>query len=131
MARTTAALGLAAGGLGILAIAVGAIAAHAGMTDTDATLAEIGVRYHLPHLVAAWAALIGAALVGDAGLRRALHLAAGFWMLGILGFSGGLYVTAFFGWHAGLVTPAGGFAFMFGWACAGFAAWRAARAAAQ
>ncbi|MDB4473625.1 DUF423 domain-containing protein [Opitutaceae bacterium] len=107
-----------------LGVALGAAGAHAlqetllnhGTTEPWNT----AVLYHLVHGVAAWATLSGPAKSSPLLIKSALA-----WLIGILLFSGSLYVLALGGprWM-GPVTPLGGLAFIAGWLMAARAGWR-------
>jgi uncharacterized membrane protein YgdD (TMEM256/DUF423 family) len=106
-------------------VALGAFGAHALRATLDArdlATFEIGVRYQMYHALAliavAWAV---ARWPGQPGLT-----AAGWaFVLGILVFSGSLYVLVLAGQRwLGAVTPLGGVAFLIGW---GLLAWTAFR----
>ncbi|MBN2752873.1 MAG: DUF423 domain-containing protein [Rhodospirillaceae bacterium] len=122
-------LGLLAGGLGILGIVVGALAAHTGVPTASVAWVDTGLRYHLPHLAVLWVAVIAMPLV-PLSVRRSLMSAACAWGLGILAFCGGLYVQAFSDLRPGVIVPAGAFALMAGWVFATHAAVRLVRGAA-
>ena len=100
---------------GGLAVASGAFAAHGlqGRIDAQALQTfETGARYHMYHALA-----IGlAALAMRDAAAGAATSAAGFFLAGILLFSGSLYLLALTGvrWF-GLVTPFGGVCFLIGW----------------
>ncbi len=106
-----------------LGVALGAFGAHAlketllshGTTETWKT----AVLYHLLHGVAAWACLSGAARPSPLLVKSASA-----WLIGILLFSGSLYILALGGprW-VGPVTPLGGLAFIVGWLMAARAGW--------
>ena len=107
-------LGAAAGFVGV---ALGAFGAHGLRTRLSAdhlAVFETGVRYQLVHAIAL-------VLVGVLISRRPSRLltAAGWcFTLGILLFSGSLYVLSTTGTTAvGAVTPLGGLFFLAGWAC--------------
>ncbi len=96
-------------------VALGAFGAH-GLRDRLApdllAVYETGVRYHLVHalglFVAAW-------LAGEDQTRSA-RLAGVLLVVGILLFSGSLYVLALTGVRAfGAVTPLGGIAWLAAW----------------
>jgi uncharacterized membrane protein YgdD (TMEM256/DUF423 family) len=75
---------------------------------------ETGVRYQMYH---AFAVLIVAAAIGHAGTARLLVLAGWFFFIGVVLFSGSLYVLALTGvGMLGAVTPFGGLLFLLGWA---------------
>lgn len=103
-----------AGGLGFLAVLLGAFGAHGLRARLDPAALELwrtGVLYHLVHA----GALLAVALAGER--LRAGHLACWLFLAGVAIFSGTLYVMALGGprW-LGAVTPIGGAAFLGGWA---------------
>jgi uncharacterized membrane protein YgdD (TMEM256/DUF423 family) len=107
-----------------LAVAAGAFGAH-GLkarlsVDLLATF-EIGVRYHLYHAFALFA-------VAWAYTRwpSSMTVAAGWlFVIGIVLFSGSLYTLALSGQRwLGAITPIGGLAFLSGWLCLAWAAWK-------
>ena len=107
-----------------LGVALGAFAAHALKTRIAADLLitfEVGVRYQMYHALALLA-------VGVAYSRwPGSVLAASGWLFvtGTLLFSGSLYALGFSGIRAlGAVTPLGGLAFLAGWLCFAWAAWK-------
>ncbi|HSG88365.1 MAG TPA: DUF423 domain-containing protein [Pseudomonadales bacterium] len=111
--------------LGASGVGLGAFGAHALKARLGASAGtwDTAVTYHLIHAVA----LLGVAILfrsaGDAGLLRA----AGWSMtVGVLLFSGSLYVLALGGprW-LGPVTPMGGLGFIVGWLLLAVWAWRA------
>jgi uncharacterized membrane protein YgdD (TMEM256/DUF423 family) len=112
-----ASLLLAAAGLfGFLAVAIGAIGSHAlkaHLTPDAMALFRTGWEYHMVHALA-----LG--LIGSLSLNypnsRSFRFAGGFWILGILLFSGSLYAVSL-GAPRMLVhvTPLGGFSLMGGW----------------
>lgn len=96
-------------------VALGAFGAH-GLKSRLApdllAIYETGVRYHLVHglavFVAAW-------LTGEGGNRSA-RLAGVLFVVGILLFSGSLYLLALTGVRAfGAITPIGGVAWIAAW----------------
>ena len=113
-------LGLVAGILGALGVAMGAFGAHALRERLDpAALAtfETAARYHLLHSLAAVVAALRAASGGGVAARRAGWL----FVAGVLVFAGTLYGLALGGprW-LGAVTPLGGLAFISGWLALGW-----------
>lgn len=113
MERTLLSLAAAAGFLGV---ALGAFAAHAlkGRLDSAALEAfRTGVLYQLVHALALIGAAFAATRAGGALARR-----AGFcFAAGIVLFSGSLYALALGAPRAvAMATPAGGVAFLAGWA---------------
>lgn len=116
-------LSVAAAAFGAAAIVVGAASAHGGIGFSP--LVGIGLSYHLPHAVVAWAACVAAPLAAahDGVAAGRLRWAALCWLIGILGFSGGLYLRAFGNLSLGPVVPIGALVMILGWgfaACAGF-----------
>ena len=101
---------------GLLAVAIGAFGAHglkARLSEDLLVVYQTGVQYHFYHIFAL-------ALVGLLLLRwpetNLLNISAYCFMIGILLFSGSLYVLAITGirW-LGAITPLGGLAFIVGW----------------
>ena len=112
MERTFAVLGAV---FGFLAVGLGAFGAHglAGrLPPEDLEIFETGVRYHMYHALALFAAAWAAARWPGAETTAAGWLFAA----GIVIFSGSLYLLVVTGprW-LGAVTPVGGLAFMVGW----------------
>jgi uncharacterized membrane protein YgdD (TMEM256/DUF423 family) len=107
---------------GFLSVLLGAFAAHLLKAKLEPRLFdifEVGNRYHMYHslalLAVAWAAGRGpSSLVGLAGVC---------FTVGIVLFSGSLYVLALTGVNKlGIITPFGGLAFLSGWALLAVAA---------
>ncbi len=101
--------------MGFLAIALGASGAHGQVHDKLVAAGELAhwetaVQYHLPHAVV----LLLLTLV--AGSKPIMVWAWRMFFVGILLFSGSLYVLAYTGtkW-LGAITPLGGLSFMIGW----------------
>ena len=101
--------------MGFLAIALGASGAHGAVHDKLVALGQLAhwetaVQYHLPHAVV----LLLLTLV--ASTKPLMVWAWRMFFVGILLFSGSLYVLAYTGtkW-LGAVTPLGGLSFMIGW----------------
>lgn len=109
---------------GGLAVASGAFAAHGlqGRIDAQALQTfETGARYHMYHALAIGLAALA---MRDAAAGAAVS-AAGFFLAGILLFSGSLYLLALTGVRTfGLVTPLGGVCFLIGWGLLAIAATR-------
>ena len=111
----------------LLGVAAGAFGAHAlrGSLDPEfAAIFETAVRYQLVHALAllatAWACV---RWPGPVARAAGLLFTAG-----IVLFCGSLYLLALTGVRGlGAITPLGGLAFMAGWGCLGWAAWRSAR----
>jgi uncharacterized membrane protein YgdD (TMEM256/DUF423 family) len=97
---------------GFLAVGLGAFGAHA----LEATLVEYDTlsiwetasRYHLAHAVA---------IVLVPSTRQCAWRPALWFVLGIIIFSGSLYLMALTNWRwLGMITPIGGLSFLIGWA---------------
>ncbi|WP_193170521.1 DUF423 domain-containing protein [Nisaea nitritireducens] len=113
------ALWIALGFAGLIAVGIGAYGAHAaGFDDVAHDRFASALLYHLVHLGALAAALL---LVGRKASRLATAGACLF-LLGILLFSGSLYVSAFSGGATPTtLAPYGGMSFMLGWLALGIA----------
>ena len=121
MDRLFFALGAVAAFVGV---ALGAFAAHGLKSRLDANLLatfEIGVRYHMYHALA----LLAVAWAFTKWPSSFVSAAGWLFVAGIVVFSGSLYVLALTGvrW-LGAITPLGGLAFLAGWLCLAWAAWR-------
>lgn len=101
--------------LGALGVILGAFATHglaARLTPQALATFETGARYHMLHALAM--ALAALAMRGAA--RPRAQAAAGLLGLGIMLFSGSLYLLALTGVRAlGMITPLGGLCFIAGW----------------
>lgn len=100
---------------GFLAVAGGALAAHAlksTLTAEQLATFETGVRYQMYHALT----LLGVALLARHSRALAVSLAGWCFTLGIVLFSGSLYLLAFTdqAW-VGAVTPFGGACLLLGW----------------
>ena len=104
---------------GFVGVAAGAFGAHALRERLEPRLLEIfetGARYQLIHAVA---------LVALSALRLEARWTGWSWVIGVIVFSGSLYVLALTGVRAwGAVTPIGGVALLVGWASLAWLAWR-------
>lgn len=107
---------------GLIAVALGAFGAHGLKGYLAPYLMDVyqtGVQYQFYHTLALL-------VVAVSGLRepvRALSVAGWCFTLGIVLFSGSLYLLALSGTHwLGAVTPIGGLAFLVGWAALAYAA---------
>jgi uncharacterized membrane protein YgdD (TMEM256/DUF423 family) len=121
MDRLFFAIGAASAFVGVAAGAFGAHALKSRLDPEMLTIFEVGVRYQMYHafglLAAAWA------------FTRwpSAALTAGGWLFaaGTVIFSGSLYLLSFTGLRwLGAITPIGGVAFLAGWLCLAWAAWR-------
>jgi uncharacterized membrane protein YgdD (TMEM256/DUF423 family) len=114
-------------GLAFMAVVFGAFGGHGLANHLDqlnrlATF-ETANKYHFYHSIALF--LIGLLMKLDLELPK-LRLASIIMMLGILLFSGSLYVLAVtdIGWF-GAITPLGGLCFLLSWFISGFVLWDA------
>jgi uncharacterized membrane protein YgdD (TMEM256/DUF423 family) len=103
------------------AVGAGAYGAHGGSAlDADQVrwIAK-AARYQMYHSIAL--ILISLAVSHWQERAKLFHIAGWFFLLGIIFFSGSLYLTVFTGINLGYITPAGGIAFMIGWVLMAFA----------
>lgn len=108
-----------------LAVALGAFGAHGLKARVSAEMLEVwrtGVQYHMAHALAMILVGVLVQLLPQSALLRS----AGWSMLiGIVLFSGSLYILSFSGVRTlGMITPFGGIAFLIGWVLLAFAALR-------
>ena len=108
---------------GFTGVALGAFAAHGlkgRLTAAHLEVFQTGVHYQQLHALA----LLAVALLAARGASRYLTVAGLVFSLGIVLFSGSLYLMTLAGLKLGPVTPLGGLLFLVGWACLGLHAWR-------
>jgi uncharacterized membrane protein YgdD (TMEM256/DUF423 family) len=109
---------------GFTGVGLGAFAAHglkSRLTPEYLAIFHTGVTYQLVHTLA----LLGVALLATQIPGRLVTWAGASFAIGILLFSGSLYVLTLTGVSKlGIITPFGGLAFLVGWLCLGRAAWR-------
>lgn len=109
---------------GFLGVALGAFAAHsleAYFADKPRLESNFktGVQYHFYHAVA----LIGVSWASSQWTSALIPLAGWLFLLGIILFSGSLYVLSMTGNRKlGIITPFGGLAFLVGWILLGLGA---------
>ncbi len=110
---------------GMLAVAFGAFGAHAlrdRLDEYSLRVFETAVQYHFYHSLA----LLAVGVIALSQPHTVMLKSAG-WLftLGILVFSGSLYLLALTGtkW-LGAITPLGGLAFIAGWACLAAVGWK-------
>ncbi len=105
-------------------VAAGAFGAHGlkgKLSPEMLTVFEVGVRYQMYHafalIVAAWALTKWPVQLISTG--------GWFFVIGTLLFSGSLYLLSMSGikW-LGAITPLGGLAFLAGWLCLAYGAWK-------
>ena len=109
---------------GFTGVALGAFAAHGlkgRLTADYLAVFQTGTHYQLIHALA----LFGVGLLALQRPGRLVNCAGALFALGILLFSGSLYVLTLTGISKlGIITPFGGLAFLLGWFFLGLAAWR-------
>ena len=108
-----------------LAVAIGAYGAHGGakyMTDITSITFGKAVKYQMHHALALL--ITGLAFTQFPSQKKILNIAGYAFLLGILLFSGSLYIIVFAKIKMGYITPAGGTAFMVGWLSLAYAAWK-------
>lgn len=109
----------------MLAVTFGAFGAHALRDRLDAYsmgIFETAVQYHFYHSLA----LLAVGVIALTQPQTALLKTSGWlFVLGIVVFSGSLYVLSFTGakW-LGAITPLGGLAFIAGWGCLSATGWK-------
>ncbi len=109
--------------LGLTGVALGAFGAHglAAVLEANgrATTFDTATQYHLIHALA----LLAAAWLDEQLLSHWARRAGCLFILGVILFSGSLYLLAIFNLRfMGAVAPIGGLALMAGWACLGWMA---------
>ncbi|MEB0138965.1 MULTISPECIES: DUF423 domain-containing protein [unclassified Undibacterium] len=106
-----------------LAVAAGAFGAHGLKTVLSLEMLAIwqtAVHYQMIHALG----LLAIAMLGQHADARWLARAAIAFLLGMVIFSGSLYLLALSGLRwLGAITPLGGLAFLAGWAMLAWAAW--------
>ncbi|MGH8440417.1 MAG: DUF423 domain-containing protein [Pseudomonas sp.] len=109
---------------GFTGVALGAFAAHGlkgRLSSEYLAIFHTGVTYQLVHALA----LLGVAVLAAQLPGRLVGWAGGLFAVGIVLFSGSLYLLTLSGiGKLGMITPIGGLAFLGGWLCLGLAAWR-------
>ena len=111
---------------GLSGVGLGAFAAHGLRGQLSAEMLAVfqtGVLYQMLHALA----LLGCGILAREWRTLLLSAAGGLFFLGILLFSGSLYLMTLAGLKLGIVTPIGGLCFMLGWLCLALAAWRVPR----
>lgn len=109
---------------GFTGVALGAFAAHglkARLSVEHLAVFQTGAQYQMLHALA----LLGVGLLALQAPGRLLLAAGSLFILGILLFSGSLYLLTLLGIpRLGMITPLGGLAFLGGWLCLALAALR-------
>ena len=111
----------------LLAVAAGAFGAHAlraRLTPDLLAVFETAARYQMYHALA----LLAVAWASTRWPGREVRLAGWLFTIGILVFSGSLYLLALSGvrW-LGAITPLGGLCLLAGWGALALAAWQGER----
>jgi uncharacterized membrane protein YgdD (TMEM256/DUF423 family) len=109
---------------GFIAVTLGAFGAHGLKNIASAEMVNIfklAVEYQFYHTFA----LVSLAFAAQWLSPKWLNWSAGFFIVGMVLFSGSLYLYALSGakW-IGPITPMGGFCLLIGWALFAIAAWR-------
>ena len=110
---------------GFTSVALGAFAAHGLKNRLSSELLGVfqtGVQYQMFHTLA----LLAVVLMMAQGINSTwLKVTSYSWLLGMLFFSGSLYVLALTGtkW-LGAITPLGGLLFLIGWLSLALTAWK-------
>jgi uncharacterized membrane protein YgdD (TMEM256/DUF423 family) len=109
---------------GFTGVALGAFAAHGLRNRLSAeylAIFQTGVLYQMIHTLA----LFGVALLAMQIQGRLVTYAGVAFTLGIILFSGSLYLLTLTGvGKLGIITPIGGLCFLIGWAILGWTAWQ-------
>jgi len=122
MDRTFLSLGALSAALAVAAGAFGAHALKARLPPDLLAIWNTGAHYHLAHALG----LVGVAWAASRFPGAAVAWAGWLLLAGTVLFSGSLYALALTGVRAlGAITPLGGVAFIAGWLCLAWAAWRA------
>lgn len=110
-----------------LAVAMGAFGAHGlegRVAEKMISRWETGAHYHIIHALAL--VVIGLLIAKFSGQTNMMQLAGWFLFIGIILFSGSLYVMTLTGiTKLGMITPLGGTSFIIGWLLVAVAAWKA------
>lgn len=104
--------------LGLTGVGLGAFVAHglrSELTASALAVFQTGVQYQLLHALV----LVAIGLAAISQRNAWLSAAACFIVLGVVLFSGSLYLLVLTPLKLGLVTPLGGLLLMLGWLCLG------------
>jgi uncharacterized membrane protein YgdD (TMEM256/DUF423 family) len=109
----------------LIAVALGAFGAHSLRTKLSPEMLaifEVGVRYQMYHALA----LLAVAWACTRWPGTAVNASGWLFVAGTVLFSGSLYALSLTGirW-LGAITPVGGIAFLAGWLCLAWTAWKA------
>lgn len=115
-------LWIAAGSVaGLLGIAMAAFAAHAAIDPAARALLHSAVQMQVWHALA----LVTVGIWSRTGGGTLANWSAAAFLLGLLGFCGGVYAQALFDLHPYMIAPTGGSLLIVGWALLGLSALRA------
>ena len=122
MERVFFVIGALSAFIGVAAGAFGAHGLKSRMSTEMLSVFEVGVRYQMYHAFA----LIIAAWVQAKWPSSLVTTGGWFFVIGTIFFSCSLYLMSMTGvrW-LGAITPLGGLAFLAGWVCIAWGAWRA------
>lgn len=122
MARVFFILGALSAFIGVAAGAFGAHGLKSRISAEMLAIFEVGVRYQMYHAFA----LIAAAWAQTKWPSSIVIMGGWFFVIGTILFSGSLYLLSLSSvrW-LGAITPLGGLAFLAGWICVAWGAWRA------
>ena len=114
-------LGAIFGGLSVVGGAFASHALKAQLSERSLEIFETGAKYQMYHALALISVAILLQMLESSSTL--LNIAGGAFTVGILLFSGSLYVLSLsgIGW-LGAITPLGGVAFLVGWGCMAIAA---------
>jgi uncharacterized membrane protein YgdD (TMEM256/DUF423 family) len=122
MERSFFVLGALSAFIGVAAGAFGAHGLKSRISAEMLSIFEVGVRYQMYHAFA----LIAAAWVQSKWPSSLVKSGGCLFVIGTILFSGSLYLLSISGMRwLGAITPLGGLAFLAGWVCLAWAAWRA------
>lgn len=111
--------------LGALGVALGAFGAHAmrgRVAEEMLANYQTGIRYHFYHTLALFAVVIAIQRWPNSNLAV---IAGWLFIIGVVIFSGSLYVMTFTGLRwLGAITPIGGVSLIAAWICLLLTAWR-------
>ncbi|MDH4059258.1 MAG: DUF423 domain-containing protein [Aquincola sp.] len=114
-------LGCASAGIAVALGAFGAHALKARLAPDMLAVYEVGVRYQLVHALA----LLAVAWAATRWPGSLVNASGWLFVAGTLLFSGSLYALGISGVRVlGAITPIGGVAWLAGWACLAWGAWR-------
>lgn len=107
----------------LLAVALGAFGAHVlePIIQDSIETYKTGVQYHMIHGIGM---ILVALAAGTWGESSKLRWSAWLFLIGIVLFSGSLYLLSVTGWRwLGPITPLGGVSFIAGWLLFALSAW--------